>query len=125
MEDDPATREVKLAVPPKALNPMACVPKPRLPTPSDTLVQRAEFVKNMHAYLARQGPRVTAPPIRKIIKFPDDQTADNVRSPEKGTEDVHSCRTCEARLAHPGTDLQTQTSYKDTLYQIGLGSEII
>ena len=66
-EDDPATREVKLAVPPTALNPLACVPKPRPPTPSDTPVQRAEFVKNMQAYLASQGPLVKAPPVRKMV----------------------------------------------------------
>ena len=43
VEDDPATREVKLAVPRKVLSPLACVPKPRPPHPSDTPVQRAEF----------------------------------------------------------------------------------
>ena len=67
VEDDPATHEVQLAVLPKASNPSTCVPKPRPPTPSDTSFQRAEFVKNMQAYLASQGPRVKAPPVRTIV----------------------------------------------------------
>ena len=57
VEDDPVTQDVELAVSQKALNPFACVPKPRPPMPSDAPVQRAEFVKNMQAYLASQGPR--------------------------------------------------------------------
>ena len=45
--NDPATHVIKFAVPPQASHPPTCVPKLRLPTPSDTPVQRAEFANNM------------------------------------------------------------------------------
>ena len=44
-ENDQVIHEVKLAVSPAALSPSTCVPKPRPPTPFDTLVQRAECTK--------------------------------------------------------------------------------
>ena len=50
MDNVVVTQEVELAVSQKALNPLACVPKPRPPMPSDTHFQQAEVVKNMLAY---------------------------------------------------------------------------
>ena len=88
MEDDLAMREVKLVVLLEALHPLACVPKPRPPHPPGTSVQRVEFVKNMQAYLASQGPRVKAPPIRKIVQIPNDRATGVIRSPKEATDVV-------------------------------------
>ena len=44
-ENDQVIHKVEFAASPKAMSPLTCVPKPRPPTPHDSLVQQTEFAK--------------------------------------------------------------------------------
>ena len=74
----------------------------------------------VHAYLATQGPRAKAPPIRKIVHVHDNNIAGNIRSLGKATVVVSPCNTCDYRLALFGSYAQTHTFYEDTLFLIDL-----